>query len=276
MKTQFLNISRVSAEMYKETKHNIEISSITRIFILALLGGSFITFGALFSVLISAGVETLGTKLLLQGLGFSVGFFIVIMTGALLFSETNVVLPTSILNCTRRELVSNVFKFWGVTILGNVTGALTVGWLINFAHVYPEEVQTELFHLIEKKMYYAEVGTTLSWFKALVSGMFGNMLIGIAAILALMGRTIIGKYIPVFLSVSLFVAANFQHSPANMGYFSIAIPMGQGTAWADAIMWNILPAALGNILGGTLLVALPLYYVFAEKNEMQEENNDEL
>jgi len=86
-------------------------------------------------------------------------------------------------------------------------------------------------------------------------------------VLALMGRTIIGKYIPIFLAVSLFVAANFQHSPANMGYFSIAIPMGQGTLWGDAILWNILPAALGNIMGGALLVALPLYYVFAEKEK---------
>lgn len=274
MKTQFMDISRVSAEMYRETKHNIEISSVTRLFILAVLAGAFITFGALFSVLISAGVETVGTKLLLQGFGFSVGFFIVIMTGALLFSETNVVLPSSILNCTNKELILNVLKFWVVTIVGNVTGALVVGWVIHFAHVYPDEVQAELFHIIEKKMHYAEAGTTISWLKAVVSGMFGNMLVGIAAVLALMGRTIIGKYIPIFLAVSLFVAANFQHSPANMGYFSIAIPMGQGTLWGDAILWNLLPAALGNILGGALLVALPLYYVFAEKGEIKEDSDD--
>ena len=127
-----MNISRVSSEMYRETKHNIEISSVPRLFILAMLAGSFITFGALFSVLISGGVETVGTKLLLQGFGFSVGFFIVIMTGALLFSETNVVLPTSVLNCTRKSLVLNVLKFWVITIIGNVTGALIVGWLIRF------------------------------------------------------------------------------------------------------------------------------------------------
>ena len=274
MKTQFMDISRVSAEMYRETKHNIEISSVSRLFVLAMLAGAFITFGALFSVLISAGVETVGTKLLLQGFGFSVGFFIVIMTGALLFSETNVVLPTSVLSCTRKKLILNVLKFWGVTIAGNVTGALIIGWVISFAHVYPDEVQAELFHIIEKKMHYAEAGTTLSWFKAVVSGMLGNMLVGIAAVLAIMGRTIIGKYIPIFLAVSLFVAANFQHSPANMGYFSIAIPMGQGTPWGDAILWNILPAALGNILGGAFLVALPLYYIFAAEDIVNQGNQD--
>ena len=59
-----------------------------------------------------------------------------------------------------------------------------------------------------------------------------------------------------------------------MGYFSIALPMGEGTPWVDAILWNLLPAALGNILGGTLLVALPLYYVFAQKDKLNDENED--
>ena len=271
MKNQFLDIGKVADEMFKETKNNIEQLSVIRIFVLSLLAGAFITFGALFSILISAGVETTGIKLLLQGFGFSVGFFMVIMTGALLFSETNVVLPTSILNCTTKELIGNVLKFWSITILGNVLGALLVGWLINFAHEYPQEVQAELFHIIEKKMYYAKEGSAISWFQAVISGMFGNMLVGIAAVMALMGKTIIGKFVPVFLAVSLFVAANFQHSPANMGYLSIAIPMGHDTPWADAVLWNVLPAAIGNILGGTLLVALPLYYIFADRKSL---NND--
>ncbi|WP_432410837.1 formate/nitrite transporter family protein [Rasiella sp. SM2506] len=271
MKNQFLDIGKVADEMFKETKNNIEQLSIFRIFVLSVLAGAFITFGALFSILISAGVETLGTKLLLQGFGFSVGFFMVIMTGALLFSETNVVLPTSILNCTTKQLIGNVLKFWSITIVGNVVGALLTGWLINFAHEYPQEVQAELFHIIEKKMHYAEVRTSASWLQAVISGMFGNMLVGVAAVMALMGKTIVGKYVPIFLAVSLFVAANFQHSPANMGYFSIAIPMGHATPWADAILWNILPAALGNIIGGTLLIALPLYYIFADRKSLKDE-----
>ena len=40
-----------------------------------------------------------------------------------------------------------------------------------------------------------------------------------------------------------------------MAYFSLAAAAGIGPGWSAAIGWNILPAALGNLLGGLLLVA---------------------
>ena len=90
--------------------------------------------------------------------------------------------------------------------------------------------------------------------------MLANWHVGIAAFLAVMGRSIIGKYVPVFLAVTLFVAANFQHSPANMGFFSLIMPSGRGPGWDTALVWNILPASIGNMLGGALLVALSFWY----------------
>ena len=48
-----------------------------------------------------------------------------------------------------------------------------------------------------------------------------NWLVGMAAFFATMGRTIIGKFVPVALAVSLFVTIGVQHGPANMGHFSL-------------------------------------------------------
>ena len=61
---------------------------------LSELAGGFITMGALFSVLLATQVEAEGPKRLLEGLGFSTGFFFVVLAGAVLFTEANVVLPT--------------------------------------------------------------------------------------------------------------------------------------------------------------------------------------
>lgn len=60
----------------------------------------------------------------------------------------------------------------------------------------------------------------------------------------------------------MFVAAGFQHIPANMGYFALRMAQGQGPGWVPALGWNLVPAGLGNVLGGTLLVALPFWYAF--------------
>ena len=271
MENRFLDIHKVVGEMSRETWQNLQGFTFPKALILSIMAGAFITFGALFSILISAGVETTGLSLLLQGFGFSVGFFMVILTGALLFSETNVVLPASLLNCRTRELAIGVLKFWGIAILGNVIGAYFVGLFINFAQVYPSDVMNELSHIIDKKMIYYHGNEIRHWFQALISGVFGNWLVGMAAVFAIMGKTIIGKYIPVFLAVSLFVAANFQHSPANMGYFSLIMPTGMGPGWINAILWNLIPAAVGNMLGGIFLVALPFWYALSpsEKKEAQ-------
>lgn len=267
MENRFLDVRDVVGEMTRETWRNLHELTILKAFILSVMGGSFITFGALFSILLSAGVQPMGVSLLLQGLGFSAGFFMVILTGALLFSESNVVLPASVLNCSTKALVQGALRFWVITIIGNITGALITGYLINFAQDYPPEIMNGLEHVIHKKLYYFRGHTTSFWLEALISGILGNWLVGMAAVFATMGKTIIGKYIPVWLAVSLFVAANFQHSPANMGYFSLIMPTGAGPGWGNAILWNLLPAAIGNVIGGTLLVALPFWYVLTEKEK---------
>jgi hypothetical protein len=40
-------------------------------------------------------------------------------------------------------------------------------------------------------------------------------------------------------AVSLFDAASFQHSPANMAFFSLAAGIGVGPAWSVALGWSI-------------------------------------
>ncbi|WP_158768586.1 formate/nitrite transporter family protein [Paraglaciecola sp. L1A13] len=262
---QFIASRDVAQEICKEACEHIHTLSAARILVLAMLGGAFITMGALFSILLSTGVEAHGIQLLLQGLGFSVGFFLVILTGAALFTEANVILPVSALNCSRSDMLRRGLKFWILAWIGNLLGAVLTGWVISIAQVYSPEHYALLNSVIAKKMHYQQVGGVEGWFSLMLSGMLGNWMVGMAAFLAVMGRTIIDKFVPIFLAVSLFVAGNFQHSPANMAYFSMSMPLGDGPGWWDAMLWNIIPAGIGNILGGSLLVALPLWYALSSK-----------
>ena len=72
---------------------------------LAAYGGALDGAGALFSVLLSAGVGTAGPRRLLEGLGFSSGFFFVIVSHAILFTEANVVMPVALLHCSFATLI---------------------------------------------------------------------------------------------------------------------------------------------------------------------------
>jgi formate/nitrite transporter FocA (FNT family) len=66
----------------------------------------------------------------------------------------------------------------------------------------------------------------------------------------------------VLLAVTLFVSAGFQHSPANMGYFALLMAETDGPGWWNALAWNLIPAGIGNMLGGAFLVAVPFEDAF--------------
>ena len=234
--------------------------TIVQVSILSLMAGAFIAVGALFSTLIATGTTNQGLQRLLEGMGFSVGFFLVVLTGALLFTEVNVEMPATLLGGDARSLAVNVAKLWLLAAVGNFVGAWLVGQAVNAAQEYPLAYHELLEEVVDSKMRYREVGGADGWSRAVLSGVLGNWLVGMAAFLAVMGRSIIGKFIPVLLVVTAFVAAGFMHSPANMGFFSLIQPTGSGPGWGPAFAWSILPAAVGNILGAIFLVALPLWY----------------
>lgn len=230
-----------------------------QIIVLGMIAGGFITVGALFSILLADGATNPGTIRLLEGLGFSAGFFFVILSGAALFTEANVAMPATLLG--RSDVAHwRVVRFWGLAWLGNFAGALVVGWAITAAQRYSPGLYELLDEVVASKLSYRTEGGADEWFRIVLSGVLANWLVGMAAFFATMGRTIVGKYIPVFLAVTAFVAANFQHSPANMAFFSLAEWHGSGPGWIAALGWSIIPAGIGNIIGGTFLVVLPLRY----------------
>jgi formate/nitrite transporter FocA (FNT family) len=259
---QDLSSEHVIQELSRYGLHRILMTSIPQIMGLSVMGGGFITMGALFSVLLSEQVEALGPRYLLQGFGFSTGFFFVILSGAILFTEANVVLPSTLLQQHPRPLMGRLMLFWVLALIGNFIGTLVTSWLISRAQVYPPEMQQTLEAFVAKKTYYHSVGTTTAWFQAMLSGVLANWMVGMAAFFATMGRTIIGKYIPVLLAVTLFCAANFQHSVANMAYFGLISAEGKGPGWWDAMVWNIIPVGIGNMIGGAFLVAIPFSFAF--------------
>ena len=259
---QDLSSEHVIQELSRYGLHRILMTSIPQIMVLSVMGGGFITMGALFSVLLSEQVEALGPRYLLQGFGFSTGFFFVILSGAILFTEANVVLPSTLLQQHPRPLMGRLMLFWVLALIGNFIGTLVTSWLISRAQVYPPEMQQTLEAFVAKKTYYHSVGTTTAWFQAMLSGVLANWMVGMAAFFATMGRTIIGKYIPVLLAVTLFCAANFQHSVANMAYFGLISAEGKGPGWWDAMVWNIIPVGIGNMIGGAFLVAIPFSFAF--------------
>jgi formate/nitrite transporter FocA (FNT family) len=95
--------------------------------LLSTLAGGFITIGALFSTLIATGTENEGLTRLLEGFGFSAGFFLVVLTGTLLFTEVNVEMPATLFGSGWSALSPRVARLWLLAAVGNMIGALVTG-----------------------------------------------------------------------------------------------------------------------------------------------------
>ena len=266
---QYLSADVVLLEMAEVGARRAVSLTTLQVATLSIMAGAFIAVGAMFSTLIASGVETIGVQRLLEGFGFSVGFFLVILTGALLFTEVNVEMPATLLRCDARTLATRVAKLWILAAVGNLIGAWLVGIAVNATSEFGPDYDALLREIVDSKMRFRDIGGAEGWSRAALSGMLGNWLVGMAAFLAVMGRTIIGKYIPIFLVVTAFVASGFMHSPANMGYFSLIQPTGDGPGWGPAMTWSVLPAALGNVFGAIFLVALPLWVGITRRNGLQ-------
>ena len=231
-------------------------------FLLALTAGSFMTFGAVFSILLAVGIESKGLYHLLSGIGFASGYAMVFISGSVLFTEINVLLPSYLFN-KGGLMKRTIYKFWASAYVGNILGAFLVGILVQLSASLSPSFYNELSMYLDHKMKFMEDGV-LGWFEILISGILANWLIGMAAFLTTAARDITGKFLGTMLPVILFVAGNFQHSAANMGYFSMGILSTDKYQWYEYIFFNLVPASIGNLIGGGILVSLLFSYAYKE------------
>jgi formate/nitrite transporter FocA (FNT family) len=65
------------------------------------------------------------------------------------------------------------------------------------------------------------------------------------------------------MPIMLFFFMGFEHSIVNMFLFPSGLLLGGQFTILDYLVWNEIPTVLGNLVGGLLFTALPLYVTHA-------------
>jgi formate transporter len=243
-------------------------------FVLGVLAGAFIAFGAVLSTIVGTGSEFgFGPTRWLAGLAFSLGLILVVVAGAELFTGNNLVVMSLVDgHITMTQLLRN----WGIVFVGNFVGAISIVvmvWLARGWELGGSAVGVSALSIAATK-------TALPFGVVFVKGILCNVLVCLAVWLAMAGKTLVDKIFAIIFPIAAFVAAGFEHSIANM-YF---IPQGMllkdepGLAEAaqeagltpqqlasldwNGMVSNITAATLGNIIGGGLLVGLVYWFVY--------------
>lgn len=236
---------------------------------LAVLAGAFISLGALFYTVTVTGADSsngalFGLVRLAGGVTFSLGLILVVVGGAELFTGNNLL---AMAWAAGRIRTKQVVRNWVWVYIGNFMGALGTAGLVLLAGVHGLADGA----VGDMAIRIARVKSSLGIIEAVVRGMLCNALVCLAVWLCTGARGVGDKILAIVFPISAFVACGFEHSVANMYFLPIGLALTRSAAdpiiLADAIR-NLVSVTIGNLLGGTLLVAAVYWFVYLRSGDV--------
>jgi formate/nitrite transporter len=226
----------------------------------AYMAGAILALAAAFAIFVAVktGSPILGAVL------FPVGFSMLYLMGFDLLTGVFVLTPLALLDKRPGVTVSGVLRNWGLVFIGNFAGALTVAVMMAFIFTYgfstdPGAIGQKIAGIGEARtLGYAEHGVP-GWFTIFVRGMLCNWMVSMGVVGAMISTNVSGKVIAMWMPIMLFFAMGFEHSVVNMFLFPSAMIMGGDFSILDYFIWNEIPTALGNLVGGLAFTGLTLY-----------------
>jgi len=248
----------IDAYAPREIARKIEALGVTKarsdtmsLLVLAVLAGAFIALGAVFfTVVVTRAALGFGLNRLVGGMAFSLGLILVIVGGAELFTGNNLV---AMARASRRITSAELLRNWGLVYVGNALGALGTVILVLMGQV----AQLGDGAVRETALAIGRHKAALGVVEALALGVLCNGLVCLAVWLAMGGRSVADKVFAIIFPITAFVTMGFEHSIANMFFLPYALALGG--FGEPQLLWgsvrNLLAVTVGNLLGGTVLVA---------------------
>lgn len=247
--------------------------TIVDLLISGMLAGAFIAIGASSSSAAVYGIANTGLAKTLAGAIFPVGLILVVMIGGELFTG-DCLMAFDAMN--KRVKVIQIVRVLALVFIFNMLGSLIVVFLVNRSGQL--DYGNGALAVSAIKTAYNKLN--LGFDKAFCSGIMCNILVCFAVLLAGTAKDVTGKIFAIFFPIWAFVIGGYEHCVANMyyipagllaktsdTYYQAAIDAGMTADQLDSMtigsffVDNLLPVTIGNIIGGMVFVALPLYII---------------
>lgn len=230
----------------------------------SLVGGAMVAFGVLLALVVSTGVKTPGVASLLMGLAFGMSFVLILVSGMSLITAD---MAAGFLAVLKRTLgVGKYVLLVTVGLVGNIVGALV------FVTVCAAAGGPYLGAFAERA---ASVGTAKAgqpFWTALLLAVLCTWFLQTSMCMFFKARSDVARMAFAFYGPFAFVIGGTQHVIANVGFVGLPLLLNAFHPGAPrgAINWgfgghgllaNIGITTVGNLIGGTLFVALPFWVI---------------
>src|SRR5574344_356175 len=238
---------------------------IIKMILLGIMAGAFIAIGAEGSNLAMHNISDVGLARTLAGAVFPVGLMMLVLIGGELFTG-NCLLIMGVLDkkFSATKMIINLI----IVHMSNFIGAFLVAYGMFACGQF--NYSSGGLGAFTIKVAIAKLAISPS--SAIISGIFCNILVCAAILMATAAKDIAGKCIAMFFPIFVFVISGFEHCVANMYYipagiiasknaeyvqkaqelYGITTEQIQNLNYSNMYISNILPVTLGNIIGGML------------------------
>jgi formate/nitrite transporter len=257
--------------------------------LLGVMAGAFIAFGGAASSAAVHDISNQGVAKALAGCIFPVGLMMIVFVGGELFTGDCMMITGAI---AKKYSVLDMIRTLIIVYFSNMLGAVLISTLIYFSGLYDYTGGALGAYVI--KVAYSKA--TIKPFKAVCSGILCNILVCIAVLMATAAKDIAGKVWAIFFPICAFVIGGWEHCVANMYYIPSGIFASMNDTYvskaeelygitADQIsaklniggfISNLIPVTIGNIIGGMVCVAIPLYVIYEDKIRDKEKDKGQL
>ncbi|MCB1736809.1 MAG: formate/nitrite transporter family protein [Gammaproteobacteria bacterium] len=226
----------------------------------AFMAGAILGLAAIFAI-------TVATKTgspLVGALLFPVGFIMLYLMKFDLLTGVFTLVPLALIDKRPGVTFGQVMRNWGIVFIGNFAGALTTAFMMSFILTYGYNTDggalaAKVASIGESRTIGYSAHGVDGWFTIFIRGMLCNWMVSMGVVGAMISTSAGAKMAAMWMPVMLFFYMGFEHSIVNMFLFPFSMIMGGNFTFMDYIVWNELPTVLGNLVGGFLLVGLPLY-----------------
>ncbi len=246
--------------------------------LLGIMAGAFIAFGGASSNAAVHNIADQGLLKTLAGCIFPVGLMMIVFVGGELFTGDCLMIAGVV---DKRFSAVAMIKTLIIVFFSNMVGAVIIAGLVYFSGLL--DYTGGALGAFTIKVAYGKV--TIAPFRAVCSGILCNILVCMAVLMATAAKDLAGKVWAIFFPICAFVIGGWEHCVANMFYIPAGIIASMNDAYvakaeelygitADQIASNLtiggfasnlIPVTIGNILGGMVFIALPLYAIHKSK-----------
>ncbi len=237
--------------------------------ILGLMGGVFISLGALYELYIYANPSIgEGTAAVIAPFFYAIGYIMAFLSGSEVFTTNNL----SAMSWASGQVgLMEITRNWSLVLVANIAGALFIVVLFFFsglATMFDQAFIDVAKSISSAKLSFTPLETT-------IIGVFGNIFICAGLWLAMAGKTVIDKFLALLVPVAAVPALNFQHSTGNIFQFFFSLMTetdtvdlelpSEITVWA--VSGNLFFVSIGNIIGGGVFIAIVYYFAFVRETK---------